>query len=341
MIPVIDMHCDTISAIAKDYPNRSLRQNNGHLDLLRMKQGGYMCQCFALYTNLDDVKKRGETPFKHACMLSDVFDAEMKKNADLILPVTTGSQIEQNARRGLMSALKTVEEGAVYEGDLKKLQFFYDKGVRKSTLTWNFKNELAYPNPSEYDPSIDEMAAVHIDVEHGLTPVGFEFVCAMESMGMLIDISHLNDAGIRDIFSVVKPDTPIVASHSNARGVCFHPRNLSDEMIRQLASHGGVCGINYMSTFLDENARVVKDHAKRKSRISDMIRHMKYIRNIGGIDVIGLGSDFDGIGGDLEIRGAQDMQKLADALSVSGFTTDEIEKVLYKNALRVYKQVLS
>ena len=341
MIPVIDMHCDTIAEIyaAEERGDRSLglRKNGLMMDLERMKEGGYMCQSFALFSHMGRLREAGKDPFDHVCALSRTFDEQMAANSDLISPVTTGSQIEDNMHKGLMSALKTVEEGAVYEGSIEKLECLYDMGVRKSTLTWNFENELAYPNRSVHDPRKGTTTCSGIDKENGLKQAGFDFVLAMEDMGMLIDISHLNDAGIMDIFNTVRSDTPVIASHSNARGVCMHPRNLSDEMLLKIAEHGGVTGINYCATFLDES----NQHSDRElSRVEDMIRHMKYIRNLAGMDIIGLGSDFDGIGGELELAGAQDMQKLADAMSLVGFTTDEIEKVFYKNVLRVYKQVL-
>lgn len=376
MIPVIDMHCDTIAGIhgawapAKKQSAESkkeaagqaaektvsgstacgikeearggseLRENTMHVDLLRMKQAGYLCQSFALYTDLKAVKDSGKSPFSHVCELSDTFDREVGANGDLIRPAYSASDIFKNQADGLMSALKTIEEGGVYEGKLENLQAMYEKGVRKSTLTWNYPNELAFPNPSKYDEVQKEYVCVELDEENGLTDCGISFVREMERMGMLIDLSHLNDAGIWDVFRYTKPETPILASHSNARGAAFHPRNLSDEMLKKLAERGGVAGINFCAAFLNEAYTYSAHEEEALSRTEDMLRHMKYIKNIAGIDVIGLGTDFDGIGGDLEIDGAGEMQKLADAMSLSGFTTGEIEKVFYKNVLRVYQTVL-
>ena len=343
MIPVIDMHCDTIAKIkgwkreAGEAP--SLRENQLHVDLIRMKQAGYLCQSFALYTDLLEVKEAGERPFDHVLALSDTFDREMEKNRDLIRPALSASDIKKNQEQGLMSALKTVEEGGVYEGKLENLQAMYERGVRKSTLTWNYRNELAFPNPSTYDPVQEEYVCVKLDEENGLTPCGISFVEEMERMGMLIDLSHLNDAGIWDVFRYTKAETPILASHSNARGQAFHPRNLSDEMLRKLAERGGVAGINFCAAFLNEKYGYSKE-GNSLSRMEDMIAHIRYIKKVAGIDVIGLGTDFDGIGGDLEINGAGQMQKLADAMSLAGFTTEEIEKVFWKNVMRVYETVL-
>lgn len=339
-IPIIDMHCDTIATLVHCSGNRVLRKNDLAVDLLRMRQANYMCQSFALYTNLADIRKAGIAPFDWGVKLSDRFDEEMRLNADLIRPVTSGTEILQNFRDGYLSALKTVEEGAIYEGQIEKLHDFYHRGVRKSTLTWNYPNELAFPNPSVLDRTSGEYHCVRLDTVNGLTKTGFDFVEEMEALGILIDISHLNDAGIRDVFQIVRRDTPVLASHSNARGAAFHPRNLSDGMIKQLAERGGVCGINYCGAFLNEAYQNTASPKACKSRISDMLAQMKYIRNIGGIDVLGLGSDFDGIEGDLELKGVQDLQKLADAMSLAGFTSGEIEQVFYRNVLRVYQAVL-
>ena len=354
MIPIIDMHCDTISELyaarksfAKAIPEEragngdkgpaELRKNELMVDLERKTASGYMCQSFALFLHLGRLRDEGRSPFEHALELSDIFDEEMEKNRDIIRPVTTGTEIEENWSRGVMSALKTVEEGGAYEGSLDKLAELYKRGVRKSTLTWNYENELAYPNPSAWDPQKGTYGCTGFDTENGLKKAGFEFVEAMEAMGMIIDISHLNDAGIKDVFETVRSSTPVIASHSNARGCCMHPRNLSDDMMRRIADHGGVFGLNFAASFLSKEA---VENGREQSRIADMLRQLRYMRDTVGIDAIGLGSDFDGIGGELELSGAQDMPKLAEAMSLDGFRDEEIEKVFYKNVLRVYKTVL-
>ena len=338
MFPVIDMHCDTISCLndfkEEQVPGLHLRKNGMHIDLERMKKADYMCQSFALFTSLGEVRSRNVSPFVHAQALSDTFDREIELNKDIIAPVTTATQIEENFSKGMMSALKTVEEGAVYEGDVSKLEYFYSKGVRKSTLTWNFENELAYPNPM-INMGNHKYVCDAPDTVHGLKPAGFEMVHAMEDMGVVIDVSHLNDAGIWDILKTVRPSTPVIASHSNARGLMNHLRNLTDDMIRAMADHGGITGINFLGGFLSPYGA-----ENKVSRIQDMVAHAKYICNVGGIDFIALGTDFDGIGGDLEVNGCGEMQKLAEALLDAGFSNDDVEKIFYRNALRVYHTVL-
>lgn len=341
MFPVIDMHCDTISKIyehRKKGENVCLRENDMHLDLLRMKQGGYLCQSFALFSHLQSLKDAGEDPYSYAVALSDTLDAEIAANPDLVRPATTAAEILNNQKDGVFSALKTIEEGGVYKGDPELVRDFYRRGVRKSTLTWNFENELAYPNrlvtPTRSGEGWYIAPYLAPETELGLKPAGREVVLCMEEIGMLIDVSHLGDKGIYDIFDMVKKDTPVIASHSNARAVTNHARNLTDDMLKLMADHGGVTGINFSSSFLT-------DDGSNETRIADMVRHAKHIRNVAGIDVLGLGTDFDGIGSTLkEITGGEKIQLLADGLSLAGFTTDEIEKVFYKNVLRVYQTVL-
>jgi len=346
--PAIDMHCDTIMLL-KYKEDAALRSNDLHIDLLRMKEAGYMCQCFAMFTPLDAAKKYG-TPFEYLTKLNEVWDREISANGDLIRPALTASDIENNYKNGFMSAVKTVEEAAVFEGNPDLLKEMYDKGVRMSNLTWNFENEYAFPN---YVFWIDEEGKKHSSAEEGfpdtrnakisdlwfepdrdrgLKPLGKELISMMEDLGILIDTSHLNDAGIFDIFDITGKHTPIIASHSNAREVMNHSRNLSDEMIRRIAERGGICGMNYCADFM--NAR--KDNL---TTCEDIIKHMQHMKNVGGIECIGLGSDFDGIENKLEFGGCEGVGAIAEAMDKAGFTPEETEKVFYKNFLRVFKEV--
>ncbi|MPM36139.1 hypothetical protein SDC9_82734 [bioreactor metagenome] len=151
----------------------------------------------------------------------------------------------------------------------------------------------------------------------------------MNELGMIIDVSHLNDGGFYDVSRNSKK--PFIASHSNARNVTGASRNLTDDMIKVLGNHGGITGINFCKFFLGES---------KISKVDDIIKHIKHIVNVGGIDVVAMGSDFDGIPDDLEMKDISQMYMLQDALLKSGFNEDEIEKMMYKNALRVIKDVL-
>lgn len=332
---VVDMHCDTIGELYEDHQrggSLSIRENHYHIDLLRMVKSDYLLQNFALFTHI----KRTERPFEYAMKLLDTFYTEIEAHSDLISIVRSWDDIEANRKAGKLSAMLTLEEGAVCQGELAYLRNFYRLGVRMMTLTWNFANELAYPN---YLPTKEEMGdrppRFVPDTVHGLTETGIAFVQEMERLGMIIDVSHLGDAGIWDVFRYTKK--PFVASHSNARALASHPRNLTDEMIRALAERGGVAGINFCASFLkdDENGKE-PTHGYCK----DMVAHMKHMKQVGGIECIGLGTDFDGIPGTVEMKDCSGMQMLAEEMSRQGFSGREMELVFSGNVLRVYKQLL-
>lgn len=330
---VVDMHCDTIAelySLRQTGESVSILDNPLHISLKKMKQGDYLLQNFALYVHLG----RTERPFEYAMELADCFYTELEKYPEEIGIVKSWKDMEENRKAGRMSAMLTLEEGGICQGRLAYLRDFYRMGARMMTLTWNFQNELGFPNRMLSSDGVRPPKCVP-DTEHGLTETGVAFVEEMERLGMIIDISHLNDAGIWDVFRHTK--RPFVASHSNARALAGHPRNLTDEMIRALAERGGVAGINFCALFLRDEENGVDP---RYSLCRDMVRHMKHMKKIGGIGCIGLGSDFDGITSIVEMKDCSGMQMLADEMSTQGFSTGEIEAVFSGNVLRVYEEIL-
>lgn len=315
---ILDMHCDTLYELMADKKKGevySLRSSNHHLDLMRMQEGDYLLQCFAVFVNMAE----SVNPLTDGMKLVDIYYEELGKNKDVIAPVLYYEDIENNLKTGKMSAMLTGEEGQICDGSIEILRNYYRLGMRMMTLTWNYENDLAYPN----------MAS------KGLKEMGFEFINEMERLGMIIDVSHLSDAGFWDIYNHTLK--PFVASHSNARAVCPHPRNLTDDMIRAMADRGCVVGLNYCGAFLDVCGSKPGEH---ESRIFDMVQHIKHITTVGGMDIMALGSDFDGIGGELELNGCSQMPRLAEALCRAGFHESDVEKIFSQNALRVFKECL-
>lgn len=338
---VIDMHCDTIAEI---YNRRQAGEdcgilNNGLcIDLEKMKKGDYLLQNFAMFAHMEELK--GVMPLsEYAFRLTDTFLTEMRKYPDQIGIVRSYQDIEENRKAGRLSAMLTMEEGAICEGKMEYLRIFYELGVRMFTFTWNFANELAWSNrvePGALDKTgLTAPGKFVPEFEHGLTEKGLEFLEEMERLGMIVDVSHLGDRGILDVLEHAKK--PFVASHSNARAVCGHARNLTDEMIRGMAEKGGVMGMNFCPAFLRDREQW---GTGMKVSIDDVVRHIRHIVNVGGIDCIGLGSDYDGTNISFEMHGAADMPMLAEKLRKEKFTEEEIEKIFYKNVLRVYKEVL-
>ena len=334
---VIDMHCDTIYKLLckKDKGEKAeLRENNGHIDLLRMKQSNYLVQNFAMFVELGC----DGDPWERIGRLYELYHQELENNRDLVAPVLKFTDIAANEAAGKMSSMLTVEEGGVCKGEIEKLHSLYDMGVRMITLTWNFPNELGCPN---LDSTLDhrtedfEAYAYTPNLTDGLTDKGKEFVAEMEQLGIIPDVSHLSDAGFYDVLNVTKK--PFVASHSDARAVSPWVRNLTDDMIRKLADRGGCMGLNYCADFLE----AVPVGQKNPGTIAAVVRHAKHITNVGGIGVLGLGSDFDGISTHGELPGAQSMEKLWDALKKEGFTESQLDHIFWKNVLRVYGDTLA
>lgn len=317
----VDMHCDTILRLVDNDGN--LYSNDGQLDIKRMKEAGYLLQCFAMFVDL----KKYDKPLERTLQMIDKYYQEMEKNTAYIRPVFSYTDIEENMKNKIMSSLLTIEDGGVTSGNLSFLRILYLLGVRMITLTWNYENGIGHPSFHTIDGIPDFKTP---EVEKGLTKEGIAFVKEMERLGIIIDVSHLSDKGFYDVYE--NTTKPFVASHSNSRSECLSTRNMTDDMIIKLASRGGVLGINYCTSFVNEDGEY--------SYIKDLIKHIKHIKDLVGIDYVGLGSDFDGIGNNLELNSCDKLPLLYDEMIKSGFTEEEIEKVFYKNTLRVFKEVL-
>lgn len=308
----IDMHCDTILKLMDD-EDKGLYENDLNVDIKKLKKANSLAQFFAVWVDL----KNGQDPMETCLKMIDRFYREIENNSSHISLATSYEDIMKNDREGKISAILTIEEGAAIKGDLSNLRNFYRLGVRAITLTWNHPNEIGYPNfHEEYR-------------DKSLTEFGIELVHEMNRLGMLIDVSHLSDKGFYDVAR--ESQQPFIASHSNARAVKAHPRNLTDDMIKVLAECGGVMGINFERSFIGD---------KENARMEDIIRHIKHIKSVGGIEVIALGSDYDGSNPVSEVGDIGQIDKLAYSLKDNGFTEEEIDKIFYKNALRVIKDVL-
>lgn len=342
---VADMHCDTISLMREklgENNKNNLRSNSFQIDLNKMQQGDYLLQNFAAYVDFGAF----DNPFEEAMHLIELYYEQLELNSDIIAPVYSYSDIEKNKKEGRMSALLTLEEGEVCKGNIDYLRLFHRLGVRMMTFTWNYKNQLANPNilmpikndvnnaqpiTGEADYELKKVDIFTPDTENGLTSKGIEFLEEMENIGIIPDVSHLSDAGFYDVYKYTKK--PFVASHSNARQKCACVRNLTDDMIRKLGEKGGVMGINYAADFL-------KTGAQKDNYMDTAIEHIKHIVNVGGIDCVGFGSDFDGIPPYEDIKDASVMPVFEEKLKKAGFTQQQTEKIFYKNILRVYKEIL-
>lgn len=323
---IFDMHCDTLYEIRK---LQKQRQTAGLFEsprlccsLPKLLAGDYALQNFAVYIDL----KENPDPYKNAMELVDVFEKEVSRNHDYICQVRNAAEIEAAVRTKKIAAMLTLEEGGMCCGDVKKLQDFYDKGARMMTLVWNYKNELGMP--AALSP---ERENEHQERTCGLTEKGMEFLNQMEQMGMIVDVSHLSDDGFYDVYE--NTTRPFVASHSNARALCGHKRNLNDRMLQLLGERGCVAGLNYYPEFLS-------DHPEKETCLKQIAQHAVYMMDLGGSSCVGLGSDFDGFIGDGRPEHAAQMEDLIWVLHKTGISDDRIDDILYGNVWSLYREVL-
>lgn len=331
---VWDLHCDTLYRLlgredtAGEPAVEAFAKDGGMLDLAKMRAGDYLLQCFACFVGLEE----SPDPLVSALREVDLFHRLLAAYPDDLVWVKSAADIDKLGEDGRIGAMLTIEEGAVCRDDLAILRDFYRLGVRMMTLTWNHQNGLGSPNITpDYN---EDTWPVKNPGAPGLTGVGREFVAEMERLHMIVDVAHLSDAGIRDLLAIAT--RPFAASHSNARACCPHLRNLPDELLRAMGEKGCLIGLNYCPAFLDDTP----DRKHCVGSVAQMARHAKYILNLAGEDALALGSDFDGIGGELEITGAQDLPLLAEGLVNEGIPARVVEKIFYKNARRFFRENL-
>ena len=315
----IDLHCDTLMKCYLD--GDSLRENNLQVDLLRSKKSGLMAQCMAIFIPTNDIAERCNvtiSPEEYFYECLKVYRREMEANSDLIAPILSYSDFALNANNGKMSTILTIEDGVIVYDSLPRLKALFDVGVRLITLTWNFENCFGFPQSK--DPELMKL---------GLKPFGIEAVRYMNELGIVVDVSHLSVGGFDDV--ALHCEKPFVASHSCAMGICGASRNLNDRQLKVLGDKGGVCGINFAPHFLADGAT--------SAGIDDVVRHMRYISDVAGVEAVAFGSDFDGFSGEIDFNGCDGMPLLVDALS-KVFSHKDLEKICYKNALRLFEDNL-
>ncbi len=324
MIPYIDMHCDTLMRAYMDKKNDIFELPERMLDVKRLRKGGARAQFFAMFmlpeSMREELKECFPEDMEYLKALLEIYHNTIGRHEDVVAETTDLSQYTENNRCGKISGILSVEDGRAVAGKMENLRWLRKIGVRMMAPLWNHENCFGFPNSDD-----------SVIMQKGLTVFGKEAISVMNDLGILIDVSHLNNGGFWDVVKLTQK--PFVASHSNCRAIASHRRNLSDEMIRALANKGGVMGLNFYGPFLNADA------SGMESRIPQMIRHVKHMINVGGSDTPAIGTDFDGMNGDFEISECSKMQLLFEAMEREGFTMEEIEKIAYKNVERVIKEV--
>lgn len=313
---ICDCHCDTLTELYNK--NASLYENEQHFDIKRQIALGGGLQFCAIYVPTEVFRYQGG--LRYTLCLLDKYNQEIKKlheNGIDVLQVRTAEDAG-NVLKHKAATLLAIEEGGAIDGSLEALRCLYELGVRAMTLTWSNRNDIA--------DGINEEAT-----GSGLTLFGKQVVAEMNRLGILVDVSHISTAGF---WSVIETSTkPIIATHSNAKSLCSHPRNLNDEQIKALAQNSGLAGITFAGQFLEEDWR--------NACIESVYKHIDYMLNlIGNDDHIGFGSDFDGISHPpYNIQGVQDYKPLIEYLS-KYYSDETINKITHQNVINLLQKVL-
>ncbi len=309
---VIDTHCDSLMDVEKGVRQLGERSDKGHIDLPRLKEGGVDAQVFACWVG----GSKAVEPMKHFLVMADHFHQQLAKNPETVTLATTAKDIRQAKQDGKVAAILGMEGAEPLEGELGTLRLFYKLGLRVITLVWGGRNRLG-------DAVFGDSRA-----KGGLTDYGVEVVKEMNRLGMVIDISHLNAPGVEDVLEV--STAPVIASHSNARAVFDHVRNLTDEQIKAVAAKGGL--IHCVFTFLHED--------REKGTLDHVLDHMEHVMKLVGPEHLGIGSDFDGIQkAPIGLEDTSKMINITRGLVARGYTNAGIKQVLGENFLRVFAQI--
>lgn len=343
---VIDLHCDTPMLFRDGSYDIGERNDRGEVDIPRMRDGGVTAVFFSVYTSpfrnteLESVQEALE-------IIDSIYREAARFPGDLAMATST-TDIESTRANGRIAVLIGIEGGHMINGSLAVLRGLYRLGARYLTLTHGKDTGWAGSSGSVSNA--------------GLSEFGREVVTEMNRLGMLVDVSHVSDQTFWDTLDA--SEAPVIASHSSARALASHKRNMTDDMIRSTAGCGGVIHINYYNTFIDDEyakrsrewesanpdeGRHAGREARRKAKLAaigrpplnTLLDHFEHTIRVGGIEAVGLGSDFDGVDGELP-EGMEDIAKvpaIAEGLAGRGFSAADIDKVLGENSLRVFRDV--
>ncbi len=331
MVPIVDFHCDTLYKLSAspDCFFLPVEHSRSHVSYEGLCISGSFLQCFALFTDIFD--DTFSSPFSRLRTQLSCFQKILNRSDGHLVQVRTAAELSDCLSRKKIAALLTLEESCLSDDPLGLLPELADSGVRIATLTWDYPNLLGttalnvipLPEQQASNPfsSLTRLHSPHT----GLTPLGHDFLAEAERLGILIDVSHLSDASFYDVASHSKK--PFLATHANARTVCNHPRNLTDDMLRIIGERGGVVGLTLYEPYL------VSGSASSEELLNALIRHAKHILSVAGSDALVLGTDFDGIPGNGAISDMTQLYRLEDALLSSGLSSAIVEKIYYRNAL--------
>jgi membrane dipeptidase len=359
----VDTHCDTPMNILENGFDIGKRNSSGKVDLPRMKEGGLDAMFFAAFTG--QKKRTPENYLESYTLANRMIDStfsEVKRHPDLAEIAYTAKDAVQVEKSGKRAIYIGMENGFPLAKDIKRVEEFYKKGVRYITLCHSFNNDIC-------DSSTDKKGPEH----NGLSPFGEEVVKEMNRLGLIIDVSHISDKSFFDVINVSQ--APVMASHSSVRAIAHHNRNMSDEMIKALASKGGVIQICLLDEYIKDpdttNVGFQKITQLRKSyysrwdsltdsqkaefrkqrneleekypailpTVKDYVDHIDHVVKLAGVDYVGIGSDFDGGGGLADCADVSQFPNITKELLTRGYSEKDIMKIWGGNFFRVFHEV--
>lgn len=301
----IDSHCDTLSKALDT--GKDLLKNDLQFSIEEANKLGGGIQVMACFIKTLFLSAPNGGFERCVNILNKFKDFQKANNVNIL--VENKNDIIDAINSNEIKVILSIENGAAISGNLENVDYFYNEGVKIMSITWNDDNELGCGAKTENDT--------------GLTKLGFEYVKKLSEKGIIIDVSHLSEKSFWDVINTT--EKPVVATHSNVYEICNHSRNLKDNQIKEIARRGGMIGICFYSDFLNSD---------KKADVKDVVKHIKYIKDLVGINCIGFGSDFDGMSHDETVIGVEDISKLnniMEEMKFQGFSCEEIVKVMWKN----------
>jgi membrane dipeptidase len=334
-----------------------------HSDLDRLKKGGVDVQFFSVWCDGTQAE-----PFKYALVEMDSLNAVAKRNPNKIIEVANSKEMIEAVNQHKIAAFFGVEGGHMIENDLAKLDLLFARGTRYMTLTWNNSTSWA---TSAADETALEGGALNSEGKKGLSEFGKQIVNRMNTLGMMVDISHVGEQTFWDVMETTTK--PVIASHSSVHAICPVPRNLKDEQIKAIAKNGGVVQINFFSGFISpeyeekrdvfllnyksENdslvasginiyvaeellfAKYTDEVQSFRPTLEQLMQHIVHVIDLVGVDYVGLGSDFDGIpSAPIGLDDVTTYSIITNALVEKGYSKEDINKILGGNLIRVLKE---
>jgi len=313
---IIDLHCDTIlwSLFKEGDP---LENEERQVSRDKLKAGQALAQCFALFVpngGKGSVEEQEQACYEMLQKLEQNYRSCLAGHSGWLAPAVSAADIQRNCSAGKISSVLTLEDGTFVAGQMGRLDEVAAMGAKALALTWNTENCFGYPNsPNEKAHQLPLKSFGRAAIEH------------MNELGILVDVSHLNEGGFWDVAQISK--RPFLATHSCARSLVNHSRNLTDDQIRAIANAGGVVGVNFYPTFIAADGKT--------TTIETVLQQLQYLVKIGGEDVAAFGSDFDGIpDGELTFGGYEGYAAIAEAL-YSAVPARIADKICHQNALRM------